>query len=124
MRTRLILAAALAALGPAAVPALADHPAIAPAHTARTHTVRMGDYFYKPKRITIRAGDRVRFVNRGKIQHTVADSTKGGRIRSRVIKPRPLKRGASQTVRFAHRGTVHYLCTFHPDLMRGVIVVR
>ena len=40
------------------------------------------------------------------------------------LDPRPLKHGASQTVRFRKRGTVYYLCTFHPGLMRGTIVVR
>jgi plastocyanin len=121
MRSRHILAAAGVAALAAAVPAVAHDGR---AHAASTHTVRMGEYFYRPGRVTIRAGDRVRFVNRGKIQHTVADSTRRGRIRSRVIKPRPLKRGQAQTVRLTRRGTVYYVCTFHPDLMRGRIEVR
>ena len=115
MRTRLLLAVcAIAALAATTLPARA----------ASTHTVKFGEYFYKPKRLTIRSGDSVRFVNVGKIEHTVADSTKSGTIRSRVIKPRPLKHGRSQTVRLTKRATVYYVCTFHPQLMRGVIVVR
>lgn len=94
------------------------------ARAARTYTVRFGEYFYRPRKLTIRAGDRVRFVNVGRIQHTVADSTRGGRVRGRIIRPRPLRPGQSQSVRFRRRGTVRYLCTFHPSLMRGVIVVR
>jgi plastocyanin len=96
----------------------------APASAAQLHVVKFGEYFYRPKRLTIHVGDRVRFVNVGKIQHTVADSTKGGTIRSKLIKPRPLSHGKSQTVTFHSKGTVYYLCTFHPQLMRGVIVVR
>ena len=122
MRTRIVLASA-AALSAAAVPAGA-HQTTPVAHAAKTTTVKFGEYFYRPKKLTIRAGDRVRFVNVGKIEHTVADSTKGGTIRSRIIKPRPLAHGKSQTVKFTRRGTVYYVCSFHPSLMRGSIVVR
>ena len=52
-----------------------------------------------------------------------ADSTKGGAIRSQSIKPRPLAHGAVQVVRFSRPGVVYYLCTFHPTLMKGRIVV-
>ncbi len=94
------------------------------ARPALTHTVRFGEYFYRPRRLEVRAGDRVRFVNVGKIEHTVADSTERGTIRSRTIKPRPLKPGQSQAVRLKRPGTVYYVCTFHPTLMRGILVVR
>jgi plastocyanin len=128
MRPRLTLAAlAAGGLTVAAVPAAAQQraPSRGPAaHAAAAHTVKLGEYFYRPKKLTIRAGDTVRFVNVGRIEHTVADSSKGGSIRSRLIKPRPLKHGASQTVKLTRRGSVYYLCTFHPALMRGVIVVR
>jgi plastocyanin len=91
---------------------------------ATTTTVKLGEYFFRPKRVTIPAGSSVRFVNTGKIEHTVADSTRSGSVQSMVIHPRPLTHGASQTVRFRKRGTIYYVCTFHPALMRGVIVVR
>jgi plastocyanin len=91
---------------------------------AAAHVVKLGEYFYRPKHLTVRAGSRVRFVNVGKIEHTVADSTKGGKILSRLIKPHPLAKGKSQTVTFRRAGTVYYVCTFHPTMMRGVITVR
>ncbi|MEA2129624.1 MAG: hypothetical protein QOJ85_2515 [Solirubrobacteraceae bacterium] len=126
MRTRPALTAtiACAALGAAALPALAHRPATAAHSAAAAHTVKFGEYFYRPKKLTINAGDRVRFTNVGKIEHTVADSTKSGTVLSKIIKPRPLGHGQSQTVTFKRRGTVRYVCTFHPDMMRGVIVVR
>jgi plastocyanin len=118
MRTRTTIALLGVTLGCTAAAGLAD------AQGSRATTVRLGEYFFRPKTITITAGASVRFVNIGKIEHTVADSTKSGSIRSRVIHPRPLKHGATQTVRFRKRGKVYYVCTFHPTLMRGVIVVR
>jgi len=125
MRTAITAAIATTALGAIVLGAgPAAHDAAPAAHAATTKRVTFGEYFYKPKRLTIAAGDYVRFVNVGKIEHTVADSTKSGTIRSAIIHPRPLKHGASQTVRFRKRGTVYYLCTFHPGLMRGTIVVR
>ena len=86
-------------------------------------TIKMGEFFYRPARVTVHVGQQVRFVNVGKIQHTVADTDRRWNIRSKLIKPRPLGHGATQTVRFTHAGTVYYLCTFHPTLMRGRIVV-
>ena len=97
---------------------------VAAARSSGVVTIRMGEYFYAPKVATVRVGQRVRFVNVGKIEHTVADSTRRGAIVSRLIKPRPLAHGATQTVVFRKPGTVYYLCTFHPTLMRGKIVVR
>lgn len=86
-------------------------------------TVNLGEYFYRPKLLTVRVGQPVRFVNVGKIAHTVADSSAAGAVRSELIRPRPLERGQSQTVTFARPGRITYLCTFHPALMRGVITV-
>ena len=113
-----------AGAGACGMPATTPRSAVPAAHAARTHVVRIGEYYFRPKQLTIHAGDSVRFINTGKIEHTVADSTKGGTIRSKIIHPRPLKRGRSQSVTFRAAGTVYYVCTFHPSLMRGVITVR
>jgi plastocyanin len=125
IRTRTTAATAIAALSAIALATGLPGGASTPAARAATTTkVTFGEYFYKPKKVTISVGDSVRFVNVGKIEHTVADSSKSGTIRSRIIRPRPLKHGAAQTVRFRKRGTVYYLCTFHPGLLRGTVVVR
>ncbi len=109
----------------AAQPAAAQRTAAQPT-AARTpnRQIRLGEYFYAPKVVTVRFGQKVRFVNAGRIPHTVADTSKAGAIRARAIKPRPLAHGQSQVVSFARPGLVYYLCTFHPTLMRGRIVVE
>jgi plastocyanin len=88
-------------------------------------TVDLGEFFYRPGTVTVHVGQRVRFVNVGRIEHTVADTDAKGRIRSTLIRPRPLAHGQVQVVTFRRPGTVRYLCTFHPTLMKGTIrVVR
>lgn len=86
-------------------------------------TVRLGEFFFKPKVVTVHVGQRVRFVNVGQIEHTVADTDARGAIRSGLIKPRPLGHGQAQVVRFGKPGRILYLCTFHPALMKGRIIV-
>jgi len=127
VRNRTIIRSAAAVTAAAAIAGLAGlagQQTGPEARAAATTRVTFGEYFYRAKKVTIAVGDSVRFVNIGKIEHTVADSTRSATIRSKVIRPRPLKHGQSQTVRFRKRGTVYYLCTFHPTLMKGVVVVR
>jgi plastocyanin len=121
------IALALAAVSAAAVVAaprqLGGGEAAAAPAARPTVTIRMGEFFFRPRLVTVHVGQAVRFVNVGRIQHTVADTDRRWDVRSRLIRPRPLGHGAAQIVRFARTGTVYYLCTFHPTLMRGRIVV-
>lgn len=85
--------------------------------------VAMGEYYYRPSDVTVRVGEPVLFRNDGTIEHTVADASPTGEIRSRLIRPRPLAHGDTQRVIFRSPGRVHYICTFHPTLMMGDITV-
>jgi plastocyanin len=93
--------------------------------TARpTVTIRLGEYFFRPNAVTVHVGQKVRFLNVGKIGHTVADRKKGSSVPlSRLIKPHELDHGDTQTVVFRKPGVVYYFCTFHPTLMTGRITV-
>jgi plastocyanin len=121
MRTAALLSAIAIVFGVASCGGGTRHPPAVAA--SRPVTVSLGEYFFRPRRATVKAGAPIRFVNVGHIEHTVADSTKTGTIRSSIIHPRPLARGQSQTVVLRRPGTVYYLCTFHPQLMRGVLTV-
>jgi plastocyanin len=83
----------------------------------------MGEFFFRPRHVVVHVGQQVRFVNVGKIVHTVADTDSRHNVVSKLIHPRPLAHGAQQVVVFRRAGTVYYLCTFHPALMRGTITV-
>lgn len=75
-----------------------------------------GDFSFTPKEITVRAGQSVRWINKGDTEHTV----KGPGFFTTTA----LGHGQSYSHAFAKRGRYPYLCTLHPTLMRGVIVVR
>ena len=116
-------ALSLAAVGAIAILATGAAGAYRQTSVAAPVTVKFGEYFYRPAQQTVHVGQKVRFVNVGKIAHTVADTDAKGNIRSRDIKPRELVKGAVQVVVFKRPGTVRYLCTFHPTSMKGVITV-
>lgn len=89
-----------------------------------TSQVEMTDFAYSPGSLRVRVGEVVTFLNAGTIVHTVADTDASGKVVSRLIKPRPIAAGESQQVSFDAPGTVRYLCTFHPTLMSGMIIVQ
>lgn len=108
-----------------ALPLLAGHGRADAAPAARKPVVvKLGEYFFKPRVLTVHVGQPVRFVNVGKIAHTVADRKPGAPVPlSKLVKPRELVHGQTQTVVFRHPGLVHIFCTFHPTLMSGTIRV-
>lgn len=118
-----LAAAALLAGQAAAAPARHARPSAVTGAAAAPVTVTFGEFFYKPASITVKVGQKVVFKNVGKIAHTVANTDAKGTIESTLIKPQNLDPGQTQTVSFAKPGVVYYLCTFHPTLMKGKIVV-
>jgi plastocyanin len=87
-----------------------------PLGTTETHRVRMVDgNAFRPGRITIARGDRVRWVNRASVTHT---TTSNGGLWNETLQP-----GERFSRRFRRAGTFGYRCTIHAG-MTGTIVVR
>lgn len=102
--------------------------------TARVVTVEMTDGLqYVPRRITVSAGDRVRWINTGTIAHTITT------LRSKVAMPADarvppgarawdsgfVRGGRSYARRLTVPGTYRYFCIPHEGArMVGTIVVR
>lgn len=98
--------------------AFAASPAAArePRGTTETHRVRMIDgNAFRPDRITIARGDRVRWVNRDNVTHT---TTSDDGLWNASVLP-----GERFSRRFRRAGTFDYRCTIHSG-MTGRIVVR
>jgi plastocyanin len=86
-----------------------------PLGTSEVHRVRMVDgNDFRPQRITISRGDRVRWVNRDNVTHT---TTSNSGIWDETLSP-----GERFTRRFRRAGTFGYQCTIHFG-MTGTIVV-
>jgi plastocyanin len=84
-------------------------------------TVRMRRLRFSPDYVAVSEGDAIRFVNRDDVRHDVVAETGSGTERpafdSGTIPP-------GGDYRVAPRfGTYEYVCTIHPSVMRGRIVV-
>jgi plastocyanin len=110
MRKLLALIAMLIAALVAALPSAAG--------TAETVGVRVGDLFFDPKKVTIDAGDTVRWRWVGDAPHNVTVKRGPVKFKSEDKTSGRFKKKLTET------GTYRYVCTIHPDDMKGRIVVE
>jgi plastocyanin len=75
--------------------------------------VGMRDNFYKPAIATVLVGGRVKWTNRGQLQHSATQI--GGGFDTGLIGP-----GVSRKVKFTRAGTFKYVCSIHPN-MKGKV---
>lgn len=97
----------------AALPLIAASATTARAVTL--HKVSISDGAFSPSKLTIKAGDTVKWTNRGDAAHTADD-------KGRTWKTGTIKRGNSGKVTFNTAGNFNYVCKFHPS-MKGTISV-
>jgi len=100
-------------------------PAVSPASALRARgevhprvtveRVRMIDNVYRPKKVTVVRGTRIRWVNRGLASHTATANS--GAWDSGLVAS-----GDTWARTFRKAGTFRYHCTLH-SAMTGVIVV-
>jgi plastocyanin len=117
MRKQLTLALSVAGAGfaVAALPSTAADPS---AEASATKRVEVGDLYFRSRSIAVQSGDTVRWVWVGEAPHNVTVTRGPRKFRSRT------KTGGAYAKRLSRRGTYRYVCTVHPDNMRGRIVVR
>ncbi len=89
------------------------------ARAPMTVEVAQADFSFVPRRIVVNAGDTVRWVNRGAVQHnTTAD---GGLWASKLM----MEPGEAFSFTFTEAGTYTYTCTLHAPLGQvGSVVVQ
>ena len=86
-----------------------------------TLKIEIDDFLFKTTTASIPAGTTVTWTNVGDVRHNVVSDDSSPR---KGLNSDLLAHGDSYSYTFSSPGTYYYLCTPHPTLMRGVIVVR
>jgi plastocyanin len=91
---------------------------VAAANPARAANieVKIDNFVFNPKQVTVRAGDTVTWVNHDDIPHTVTSKTMAFRSKA-------LDSDDKFSFTFATPGSFDYFCSLHP-MMTGTIVVE
>jgi plastocyanin len=101
-------------VGAAGVSQAATHPA---RPVAKTATVKIQGFLYKPKTLKIQVGTKVTWTNFDSSGHTVTSDSPGTELASKAMGT-----GKTYTHKFLTPGTFKYHCTFHLDMIAKVIV--
>jgi plastocyanin len=81
--------------------------------------VSIGDNFYKPKNVTIRRAQSIRWKNDGAVAHTVtSDSASDVKFDSGKLDPRGV-----YALKPSSPGDLTYYCTIHGKAQSGVVAV-
>jgi plastocyanin len=75
-------------------------------------------YRFSPAEISVTSGATVTWTNHDNFTHSVAFLDGGLPSDPRVVKP-----GETTTFTFTSPGTFHYQCSFHPQNMKGTVIV-
>lgn len=92
-------------------------PLKVPSTAAKNYTIKMSDYLFQPKTLTIKKGDTVTWINNDLASHTVTTDT-GPELASDY-----LKNGESFSHTFTTVGNFSYHCEPHP-YMKAIIIVQ
>jgi plastocyanin len=94
-------------------------PAVSAIASPLTKKVTIGNFFFKPKSITVKKGTQVTWTwaSQG-ITHNV--SVKSGPVKFHSGK----KSKGTYSFTFKTKGTYHLICTIHPTLMKETVVVK
>ncbi len=80
--------------------------------------VKVTEYAFTQPSVTVKVGQAVLWTNDGNVDHTVTE-TAADSIASPEIKP-----GQTYTLTFQTPGTYAYICSIHPDSMKGTVIVQ
>jgi plastocyanin len=115
--------ATIALMGAAAL-AAAPALALAGASKGKTRTVTVNDNYYGPSKLTIHAGDTVRWhwsETEGDVHDVKIDKAPKGVAK---FQSDPLAAGESFSRKLNKPGTYHVICTFHEDEMSMTVTVK
>jgi plastocyanin len=85
---------------------------------AATKTVRVGDNFFSPKKLTVTKNTTVRWRFVGDSLHTVTVTKGPVKFNSKAL------RSGSYSKKMTRKGTYRIICAIHPDEQKMTLVVR
>jgi plastocyanin len=94
----------------------AAQPPPAAAAPAKSVTVGIKSFKYKPVTVTVKAGGRVRWTNSDTAAHTATAD-------DRSFDTETIEKGKTRVVAMTKPGTYAYHCDFHP-FMKATVVVK
>ena len=112
MLDRSLAIAALLACGAAGAEAA---PPAATSAPAAARTVVIENMQYAPAELHVRRGERVTWVNKDLVPHTVT-------ARDKSFDSQSIAAGASWSTVAAHAGRFAYACSFHPTMSATLVV--
>ncbi|MBS0479353.1 MAG: cupredoxin family copper-binding protein [Proteobacteria bacterium] len=114
--TTLVVVTALLSFAPAAAAPAAPSPVRGKPAPAGPVAVRISNFTFGPKTVTVKVGQTVTWTNDDDIPHTVVATDKS--FRSKVIDT-----GQSFSLIFTRAGQFAYFCSLHPMMTGKVTVV-
>ena len=94
-------------------------PATHPAQSATSPTVdvEIDNFTFKPQRLVIHAGTRVRWTNKDDVPHTATSSEK-------KFDSKTLDTDESFSFQFDEAGSFKYFCAVHPHMTGEIVVTK
>jgi plastocyanin len=106
-------------VGVVIVAAVIAVPAVSAVASSPAKKVSLGDFFFRPKSMTIRHGTKVTWTwSTFGIKHNVVVKSGPAKFRSATLAK------GSFSFTFNKKGTYHLTCTLHPTLMSETVVVN
>ena len=85
--------------------------------TGKVNKIEIKDFAFNPQKITVKAGEKITWINRDEEPHTVVS------VEKQFKKSPALDTDQEFTVTAGAPGTYNYFCSVHPK-MTGTIVVE
>ena len=89
----------------------------ASADDAKTNQIVIKDFHFTPQTLTVKAGEKITWINRDEEPHTIVS------VEKQFKKSGPLDTDQEFTVTVGAPGTYTYFCSVHPK-MTGTIIVE
>jgi plastocyanin len=94
-----------------------DDAASIPTAGNKKYTIEIKDFAFNPQTLTVKAGEKITWINRDEEPHTVVS------VEKQFKKSTALDTDQTYTITAGASGTYTYFCSVHPK-MTGTIVVE